>query len=202
MTTIPSPCVPDTVNPWIVMLLWPDMEKPWAVPPVAPVTTGEAPGAATKLIGALAEPELDTVTLSGYVPEPTCTVWPATTREAAGLIEQKGWMAVPEPPSEQLGFCLATYSVGAGADGGGGLVPIVYESITLPCTQAMSSFPVGGPHTASIRMPVDEASTRRWARCIARKAVRASVPDHGVSRLAPPPPAVMWVTPWIGLKRS
>ena len=55
-----------------------------------PVTVTVAPGAATKLIGAVAVPELDTVTVSLYVPESTSTVCPATTLEAAGLIVQNG----------------------------------------------------------------------------------------------------------------
>jgi hypothetical protein len=42
-----------------------------------------APGAAVKVTGALDVPELATVTASGYVPDATCTVWPAATTPAA-----------------------------------------------------------------------------------------------------------------------
>ena len=147
------------------------------------------------MIGADAVPELDTVTPSLYVPVLTSTVWPATTREAAGLIEQKGWVAVPDPPSEQFGSFLPTYRVEGGGGAGGGLMPIVYESSTEPCTHVVSSRTVGGPQIASIRIPVEDTSTRRCSRWNARNAVRESVLDHGVSRLEPPPPVVMWVTP-------
>jgi hypothetical protein len=72
---------------------------------------------------------------------------------------------------------------------------MVYESMTEPWTQEMSSFTVGGPQTASIRIPEDDTSTRTCSRCMALNTVRESVASHGASSVAPPPAAVMWVTP-------
>src|SRR5205809_1456666 len=71
---------------------------------------------------------------------------------------------------------------------------IVAESRTELSSQLSSWCESEGPQTATIRIFCAVTSTRRWTRCSARNAVRASFPrDHG-SRSAPPPPAVMCTT--------
>ena len=79
---------------------------------------------------------------------------------------------------------------------------MVTVSMTVPWVQVMSSCEVGGPQIASTRMPVALTSMRMCARCMARKAVRASLADHGGSSGDPPPPVVMCTTCWMGRKRS
>src|SRR6266550_3533831 len=47
--------------------------------------------------------------------------------------------------------------------------------MTDPWTQEMSSLTVGGPQTASMRIPVEGTPTRTCSRCMALTAVRVAV---------------------------
>ena len=82
-----------------------------------------------------------------------------------------------------------------------GGVPMVYSSSTLPALQVVSSLLAESSQMDCSRSPVEPTSTRRWDRCMARKAVRGSVLVHGTSS-DDGAPTVTWVTPWIGWKRS
>ena len=78
----------------------------------------------------------------------------------------------------------------------------VVRSITSPGAHEVSSSFVAGPQTASIRSASGVTSTRTCSRCMARYAVRESMPDHGGSSSEPPPEAVMCTTWLIGRYRS
>jgi len=83
--------VAEMLNPSIVIQFLPATSNPrsW------PVTMTVASGAALKTIGAAALPDARILTYSGYVPDPTTTVPPATILAAAPLIVQNGEAAVP-----------------------------------------------------------------------------------------------------------
>ena len=60
-TVIPTPVVPVTVKPWTITQLRLEIENPL----LPPVRVTVAPGAVVKVTGAVAVPELTTVTFSG-----------------------------------------------------------------------------------------------------------------------------------------
>ncbi len=100
------------VKPSTVTQLLPEIAKPFAWP----VSVTFAPAAARKTIGLAEVPDVFTDTFSGYVPEETMTVCPATTLAAAAEIVQNGSAAVPEPVFEQLALPRSTYSVASAVD--------------------------------------------------------------------------------------